>query len=424
MKIVIISGTAPPEPLTASRINWDIANHMATGENEVWLISPKPSRPLGTKYPTFPDIHLKTIRTNFIQVYIDSFTCPKYNLFLRAYESLDFGIKSIRYVNRRIGNHDLIFASSWPFFSQLAIVLLRKNKSMPLIMNIQDLYPESFFAKLHSKPLKKIFHPLYFIDRFIAEKSFHITVISETLKEVYVKKRRISESKITIIQNWQDFEPFIHNHFQKEEILKKYDIKGATNKFIYMYLGNIGPVAGVETLINSFAEQKNIKSFLIIAGSGSEKNKCLIVGRKLKLANLVFLDVPSGLNTVAELQSIADVLLLPIKPEASLSSVPSKLITYMLSRKPIISSASLISETAKVIIGSGCGWITKNCNPSEWIELMDLAYKTDKVKLSAMGESGFKYAVAHYSKTTGLNKMSQLINNLHGERIEKMDVVK
>jgi len=46
MKIVIITGTAPPEPKCSRARSLDIANCLATENNEVWLISPNPSRPL------------------------------------------------------------------------------------------------------------------------------------------------------------------------------------------------------------------------------------------------------------------------------------------------------------------------------------------------------------------------------------------
>jgi glycosyltransferase involved in cell wall biosynthesis len=411
MKIVIITGTAPPEPLTASRINWDVANRLAEENNQVWLVSPKPSRPLGVKYQISPGINVHQISDNFCHIYIDSFTYPKYNLFLRAYESLDFGIKSIKYVNRNIKDYDLIYDSSWPFFSQLMIVILRKNKNVSLIMNIQDLYPESFLTKIKSKFLSKIFHPLYLIDKVIAQKSSHITVLSESLKQIYIKKRKISESKISVIHNWQDQEEFINTFVSKDEIIKKYSINGTQDKFIFMYLGNIGPIAGVDKIITSFSKLNNDKLYMIIAGSGTAKDKCRLLAQKLKIANIAFVEVQPDLKHVVELQSLSDILLLPINPEAANSSVPSKLISYMFSGKPIITSANAESETALVIKSSGCGWLTGTNSTDEWVNIMDLAHNTNETIRNAMGKSGFDYAIKNYSKNEGLKRVSQLIYN-------------
>ena len=409
MRIVIISGTAPPEPLTASMINWDLADHLAAQKHEVWLISPKPSRPLGVKYHKLPGIITKKAGDNFYHVNVDSFTYPEYNLFLRAYESLDFGIRSTRFINKEIKDYDMIYASSWPFFSQLMIVLLRRNKNLPLIMNIQDLYPESFFTKIKSKVLTWFLKPLCLIDKKVAQKSTHITVISESLRQVYLNKRGIPESKVSVNNNWQDQEEFCKTLLSRAHIIEKYNLELADGKFIYMYLGNIGPVAGVDTIINAFAKLDNENLFLIIAGAGSSRDKCQALVKKLDIDCVAFISVPSGLKNVAELQSISDILLLPLDPEAANSSVPSKLIAYMFSGKPVITSASEESETAKAIRVSGCGWITGTNHTDDWAHIMESAFNTDETVLNEMGRTGCTYALLNYSKTEGLRKISELI---------------
>ena len=139
MRIVIISAASPPEPICAGRVHWDCAKHFAEENNEVYLISPYPSRPLGTNYLTDNCNKVTQVGKNFIHVNVNSFTHPKYNLYLRVFESLDFGIRSIRYVNSNIKDYDLIYVSPWAFIGHLMIMLLRKNKRALFIMNVQTL---------------------------------------------------------------------------------------------------------------------------------------------------------------------------------------------------------------------------------------------------------------------------------------------
>jgi glycosyltransferase involved in cell wall biosynthesis len=412
MKIIIISAVAPPEPGVTGRINWDIAKFEAEANNEVWLIAPYPSRPLGTKYLVLKSDRITQVEKNFYHVNIKSFTYPKYNLFLRIYESLNFGIKSIKYVNREIKEYDLIYVSSWAFLGQLLILLLKRNKRAPIIMNIQDLYPESFFTKINSGTLIKILKPLYLIDKLIADKSSHLTVVSETLKQVYLNDRHTPETKLTVLRNWQDESEFITPVISRKDILMNYGLGEFDGKFIFMYLGNIGPVAGVETIIKAFPELGIHNSALIIAGSGTYKERCMQLAEKLKILNVLFLDVPPGLKPVVELQSISDILLLPIVPAAANSSIPSKLIAYMFSAKPIITSANILSETATAITESECGWVTRSNDISEWTSLMKLTYETDRNKLNEMGRSGFDYAINNYSKKQGLMRVTQLFHKL------------
>ncbi len=409
MKIVIISGSAPPEPICAGRVHWDMAKYLAEEGHEAWLISPFPSRPLGTKYKNSYRDRVVQPAENFYHVNVKSFTYPKYNLLYRSYESLDFGIKAIRYVNRKIEGCDVIYASPWAFLGQLMIVLFRKNKKVPLIMNVQDLYPESLLSKINSRWIVNLLKPLYSIDKLIVKRSTHLTVISEKLRGVYQDIRKMPENKITVLHNWQDESEFVESIDTKGKILDRYNLNNINDKFIFMYLGNIGPVAGIETIINSFAELNKNNSVLIIAGSGSYKERCQLLVNKLNNSNIFFLDVPPGLKPVVELQSISDILLLPILPDAAHSSIPSKLIAYMFSGKPVITSANINSETATAIKESGCGWITKSNNISEWIRLMNLARETDKRTLKIMGNLGLKYAIKNYSKKEGQKKFKELL---------------
>jgi glycosyltransferase involved in cell wall biosynthesis len=412
MKIIIISAAAPPEPIVAGRVHWDIGKFLAGENNEVWLVSPYPSRPLGTDYPAHKTDRITLTAKDFYHVNVASFTCPQYSLVKRLYESLDFGIKSIRYVNRKIPRYDLIYVSSWAFIGQLLIVIMKQNKKAPLIMNVQDLYPESFFTKINSRILINLLKPLYLIDRFIADNSSHITVVSETLKNVYTTIRKTPEAKLTVLPNWQDESEFVKPVIKKQEVIAKHNLQAINGKFIYMYLGNIGPVAGVETIIKAFRELGTDDTALVIAGSGTYKQRCVELAEKLNVANIHFREVPAGLKPVVELQSISDVLLLPILPDAANSSIPSKLIAYMFSGKPIISSAGPLSETASAINKSDCGWVTKSHDMLEWTSVMREAYSTSKGRLNTMGRSGFDYAIQNYSKKEGLIRVRDLFYKL------------
>lgn len=408
MKIVIITAAAPPEPIVAGRVHWDMAEYLTKEGNETLLISPYPSRPLGTKYPRNKGENVTKVTSGFYHVNVNSFTYPKYNLFFRICESFSFGLRSVKYLNRTIRTYDIVYVSSWPFFGQLIILLLKKNKKAPLIMNVQDLYPESFFTKMNSAVIRKLFKPLYLVDRFIARRSNHLTVVSKTLREVYLQERKLNESKISILYNWQDESEFLKPLPDKEIILSKYNLDRLQNKFVFMFLGNIGPVAGIEIIIKAFSQLNNADCILLIAGSGTQKDKCTALAKELSADNVLFTGVPIGLSPVVELQSIADILLLPIDPEAAHSSIPSKLIAYMFSGKPVITSAHFKSETATAISESNSGWITESNEIAEWVKHMDIAFKANTELLKVMGKSGFTYAIRNYSKREGLSKTEQL----------------
>ena len=120
-----------------------------------------------------------------------------------------------------------------------------------------------------------------------------------------------------------------------------------------MYLGNIGPLAGIEVLFDAFAKADLKNARLVIAGSGPTKADLQQKSKRYS-CNIEFWEVPAG--KVPETQAQADVMLLPVKKGFANSSVPSKLIAYMFSAKPIIASVDAESDTAECITTSGAGW--------------------------------------------------------------------
>ena len=410
MKIVIVSCVVPPEPGVTGRVNWDIAEMLSDCGHDVVLITPHPSRPLENYIKGKRNLEVIDVKTNFKHVRLNSFVYPKYNLLLRSYESWDFGYKAIKYINKNFGNVDVIYAIPWPLLGQYAFVKFIKNKNIPIIMNIKDLYPESFINKIGSKWVTGLLSPLYRIDKYIAKQSTHIACVSENIKDVYLKNRNVLEDKITVLENWQDEDEFVGKNEDRKEFLNKFLLQHIKDKFIFMFLGNIGPVAGLEKVIEEFRFLDRSKNVLVIAGSGSYKEVCISLVEKLNLNNVLFTSVPPGLKAVVELQSIADVLLLPINPSAAGSSVPSKLIAYMFSAKPIISSVEKDSDTGKVILESKCGWLINNRQP--WHIVLDKVASLSLEERREIGKNGFEYAMGRFSKSVGLKKVKELIERI------------
>lgn len=410
MKIIIISCVAPPETIVAGRVNWDIAIDQVQRGNEVTIITPKPSRPIGKfkNYETFD----KITEDGFRHICIDSFVYPKNGLLGRMRESFSFGYQAACFVNKNNISADVIYCMPWPFLGQYIFLSILKNKSIKIIMNVQDLYPESFIHKIKSGFVAGLFNSLKSVDKYIARKSDHLSVVSNSIKDVYAIERGIDDEKISVIENWQDETAFLIDDLaSRVKILEKYEISHLNDKFIYLYLGNIGPVAGVEDILADFVNKESSDEFaIIIAGSGTNKEKCEFIVQQSKLRNVFFVNLGTGISSVVELQSVADVLLLPIKEGSAQSSIPSKLIAYMFSAKPILSSADFGSFTADAIVHSGSGWIVGK--EENWYSKMNEVNRLSKDVLNTLGQNGRNYSIENYSKSKGLDKINTLFEKI------------
>lgn len=393
MKIIIVSALAPPEPVVSANLSKDIA--LALSENyDVTVIRPKQSRPYGFNFreqilPNYP----------FEHVTVSSFISPKSSLVGRFKESFSFGVVTARFIKNNRDNIGCIYANTWPLFAQYFAVRAAKKYKRPIILHVQDIYPESLVNKLpYFGPLVNfLLRPM---DSWILKNATKVISISEKMKAYLVKTRKIDPSKIEVVVNWQNEETFFEYPTSESSTDKN-------AVFTFMYLGNIGPVAGCELLIDAFAKLRKQGTRLVIAGSGSMKESLFEKVKRDKIDGVEFWSVPDG--EVPSIQAKADVMLLPVKKGLALMSIPSKLPAYMFSAKPIIASVDADSDTANAINESGCGWLVEPDNAFQLANAMEKACDLSSLERKTLGLNGRNYALREFGKDTQLKKLVNII---------------
>lgn len=396
MRILLISCVFPPEPIVSSTLSKDIALGLRDKGHKVTVVHPKPTRPNGFKFGETP------VYEGIEQVTTDSFVCPQSSLRGRYKENISFGKECAKFIDKHSDDFDVIYFNAWPLFSQKAIAKKAVEYKIPYIAHIQDIYPDSLSNKLPGIFGKLLYRLLLPIDKIILTKAKAVLVISENMKNILAETRNIDKSKFTVAQNWQEETPFIEYQDQNKSAVHE--------KFTFMYLGNNGPIAGVDFLIDCFGKADIMGARLVVAGSGSMTEKCKEQAKQYDEKQIEFLHVLNGM--VPETQAIADVMLLPVKKGAAMSSIPSKLPAYMFSAKPIIGSLDKESDTAKAINDSGCGWVIGPENEQMMITTMKDVARIDVSVLKQKGAMGFEYAMKHFSKGENLKKIITLIENM------------
>lgn len=395
--ILLVSANFPPEPVLAASLSKDLAESLS-GKMKVRVISPRPSRPLG-----FPFHSVKSSNGQYEHVILDSFYYAGPGMKGRFQESCSFGRHAARHIRKYRGSIECCYVSAWPLFAQYLIIRELRKYSIPAVTHIQDIYPESLSNKfpLFGKIMKMLLLPM---DKYILRNSWRVVTNSEYMCNEFLRSRGVAKDKIKIVRNWRSEDEFIR---PEETDNDSWRTQVSESSFVFMYLGNIGPVAGVDFLIRSFAEADIANSVLIIAGSGQDKENCMLLAEVFPESDIRFWDVPSG--EVPAVQKVADVMLLPVKTGAALSSIPSKLIAYMFSGKPVIACVDKNSDSADAIRESCCGWISSPQNIDELAALMKETATMNHNDLSVRGESGLNYARDHYSVKENLPKLVSVI---------------
>lgn len=398
--ILLISAVFPPEPVVSATLVYDMAVALSE-KRKVKVLTAKPSRPKGFLFK-----QITKEKRNFEQIVLDSYICPESKLFGRIRESYSFGKHAVKYVKENHEAIQCIYFDSWPLLSQYLIVRVAKFFAIPSIIHVQDIYPEALCNKMpiFGGLINFLLLPL---DKYILRNASKIIAISENMRNTLIQTRQVPSEKVKIIQNWQDektFIDYIKLHLDRDPDMQDY------KPFTFMYLGNIGPVAGVDFLINSFASAKITNAKLVIAGSGAKKNECIKIAKSHQNSNIVFMDVPFG--KVPMIQNSADIMLLPIKKGAAMSSIPSKLPAYLFSEKPVIACVDEESDTSSAIREADCGWVISPENPVALCQIMKIVISLPVNELRRLGKNGFNYALENYSKSKNLKKILTLIDDV------------
>jgi len=414
MKFCIVSCVFPPEPVVSSRTSEQIALALCARGHRVSIVTSFPHRPGGRIYPGYESrFYVKESSLNSYWVArLPSYFSPDSKMFGRFLENISFGISSglaVLFSKRP----DAIYANTWPLFAQGMVWLVCRLRRIPLVLSVQDIYPESLLIQdrlHHHRSL--IFRILREMDRFVAQHSHAIILISEKFRQFYIRERGLAADKAITVPNWVDEIQEI-NASTDNDIRRHHRIPA--NAFLAVYGGNIGIASGIDKVIRAFeplAEFENI--YLLIAGDGPLLGQCRSIAQNQGNRRIIF-HHPWRTDETSNLLGAADLLLLPTQGEQSLVSVPSKLISYMLSARPILALAHLESELAEVVLHSGCGWVIPPGDVHGFSNRIIEISALSKVILGKHGRAGRSFARRHYSMATNLPKIIDILERAGGK---------
>ena len=402
MKIIVVSCVFPPEPVVSARTSFDVANFLIKKGNHVQVVCPHPSRNNSEQ-----DARDENFPFSIKRVF--SIKSNKSTFFSRFLENISFGLSTFMFIIRQ-KKVDVIYANTWPIFATGLVVIASKIKKYKVVISIQDLYPESLVTQRKISENGIVAKMFIFFDKWIVKNCDHIIVISEWFESVYVKSRLIKKSKISVIKNWVQSDDIL----QIDRLTARSDVeryvghsfdKGDT---ICIYGGNIGTASGLDEFIE-FIPKINTRVKFIFAGDGSLVSELRCLLSEQKMSDRVFFITPWPSEMTSSVLSSADILLLPTAKGQEFSSVPSKLITYMLASKPIMLIADCESEIAKELKKAECGLVIST-RSSEMVDygFSEFLQKSDKMK-EKMGLCGIQYAKNNYSYELSVNKIYSLL---------------
>ena len=406
MKVTIISCVYPPEPVVSARTSADVACGLQQAGHTVLVITGLPHRPGGKLYPGYRRYLFHHDRHSGIPVLRCWGTFShRSTLISRFLENVTFGTTSacaLLFTSRP----DVIYANTWPLFATGLMVLVTCLRHIPLVISVQDVYPESLLSQERTSEHNWLVRMLRALDTWIAHQSQIVITISERFAQIYRQERHVPAQRMSIIPNWADevgeIEQSYHRAIRKQHGFGEKD-------FVFVYGGNVGVAAGVQTVIKAIGQiSSELPVRLLIAGDGSQLAECKQLAEQTGMGRVAFYSPWPTEETSAVLKA-ADVLILPTRGKQALSSVPSKLISYMLAARPVLALTHSKTDIDTVLEQAACGWTVLPDQPELLAYQMSEVMQLPVSELHRLGEQGRQYALEYFSREKNVSLVIQTL---------------
>ena len=183
---------------------------------------------------------------------------------------------------------------------------------------------------------------------------------------------------------------------RRRELREKYGIP--QDKTVFLYGGNLGRPQGVPFIMDCLRACRNRQDcFFFICGSGTEFPALQAFAETEDLPNVkVLSSLPH--DDYEDMVPACDVGLLFLDCRFTIPNFPSRLLSYMQARLPVLCCTDPNTDVGDVCQGGGFGWKCLSNDVSSFCTAVDSACAADR---EAMGAKSYEYLLANYTAEQG-----------------------
>ncbi|MCY6360159.1 glycosyltransferase family 4 protein [Bacteroides thetaiotaomicron] len=304
---------------------------------------------------------------------------------------------------------DLILYSTPPITFNSVIKYAKKRsggKALTYLL-LKDIFPQNAvdLGMMTKSGLKGI---LYRMFRKKEEELYRITDYIGCMSPAnveYVLKHNpsVDRAKVEVAPNSYDV-PAAYDAVDKESIRKKYNLP--TGRPVFLYGGNMGKPQGIPFLVECMKAVKDRKDcHFLLVGDGTEYTKLeSFVAENQPKSISVFRRLPKA--DYDALAAACDVGLIFLDYRFSIPNYPSRLLPYLIGKKPILAATDPNCDTGLIAEENGYGFYCPSNSVEEFVKAVDKILASD---IKQMGENGYQFFLNNYTTEHTYNA---IINHL------------
>jgi len=392
----------------AARVS-ELSRHWVRAEHEVTVLTGFPNHPDGVIRPEYRTRFRRMISREILEgiKVVRTWLLPFPNR--KAYERMlnysSFCL-SAGIAGSFLARPDVVIATSPQLLVGLSGWWIAKLKRVPLVLEVRDLWPESLAAVGVGGANSLLHRALGKIADFLYREATHIVVVTPAFREHLIKKWRVPEDKISVVQN--GVETGLFSPGDSGRLRRSLDAEG---KFVVSYIGTLGLAHGLETVIaaaeNLQGTDPNVQFLLV--GEGADRGRILALAESKVLRNLRFVPQQAREKVPAYISASDACLVLLKKSDVFETVIPTKMLEFMSCGRPVILGVNGLAR--EILEQCRGGLYVEPENPAALCEAIRELQQQDSLR-NSMGRKGRDYVVQNLSRERTAGDYIEVLNRL------------
>lgn len=391
MRVIFLTMTNLSE-VDSYSIYSDLMRKFRNEGHEVFIVSPRERR-TGEKTRLYETggVHILGVRT----------------LNLQKTNAIEKGIGQVlveqqfkKAIKKQLGNinADLILYSTPPItFPKVIQYLKQSNPQAKTYLLLKDIFPQNAvdLGMMSKSGVKGVLY------RFFRKKEKKLYALSDhigcmspaNVRYVTEHNQEVNPEKVEVAPNSYEIQkPVALNNEQKNQIRQKNNLP--TDLPVFIYGGNLGKPQGIPFLLKCLnANADRDDCHFVVIGNGTEYGKLATWYKERQPKSVsVFQRLPK--EDYDQLVRACDVGLIFLDYRFTIPNYPSRLLPYLMEKKPIIAATDPNCDTGSIAEQNGYGYWCPSNEVSAFTQCVNKMLKSD---LAQMGECGYQFFLNNYT---------------------------
>ena len=362
--------------------------------HHVYIVSPNERR-LGKETSLLVENGVKMLTVKTLNV-------QKTNIIEKGLGTLLIERQFQKGIEKFLGNvkFDLITYSTPPItFTNVVKYLKKRNPQAISYLQLKDIFPQNA-VDLGMFGDKSLFNwyfrckekALYKVSDYIGCMSpANVKFVLDHNPEVEASRAEVAPNSIELKNNIVEPE---QERSERVYIRKKYNLP--INRPIFIYGGNLGKPQGIDYLIMCLEAVKHrLDCYFVVVGSGTEKCKLDDWYERQDQDDNFAVKVMGYMpkEDYDMLVKYCDVGLVFLDHRFTIPNYPSRLLSYLENKMPILCATDVNTDIGKIAEENGYGYWCESVKPGNFTALVDKMLASD---MKAMGERGYEFLKKNY----------------------------